>query len=115
MFKGPTGIPILLAILTPLAVLTSPGCYKADVTVPSGPYYTSTPEPSAQVAPAAANDRAGLLRENQQLRQRIAWLDQDNIRLDAKIHSLQKDQAEIQSDINRAAAQRDRYRQAAGK
>ena len=103
----------LAIALFSLGLLTAAGCFKADVTVPDIPY-VSSPPPPAHVVRADPDDRTDLLRENQQLRQRIAWLERDNARLDKKIRSLQNDQAEIQDDIDRAAAQRDRYRRALG-
>jgi len=101
----------LAIVLLSLGLLAVAGCFKADVTVPDVPY-ASSPPPPARIVKADPNDRTGLLRENQQLRQRIAWLEQDNARLDKKIRSLQNDQAKIQADIDRAAAERDRYRRA---
>jgi len=98
-------------VLLSLGLLTVAGCFKADVTVPNLPY-ASSPPPPARIVQAAPNDRTDLLRENQQLRQRIAWLEQDNARLDKKTRSLQNDQAKIQADIDQAAAKRDRYRRA---
>lgn len=94
-----------------LGLLTSSGCFKADVTVPEIPY-GSSPPPPAQVPKANPDDRADLLRENEQLRQRIAWLEQDSVRLEKKQRSLAKDLTEIQADIDKAAAERDRYRRA---
>ena len=101
-----------LAIVLPLlGLLTIAGCFKADVTVPDV-LYSSYSAPPAHIVKADPNDRTDLLRENQQLCQRIAWLEQDNARLDKKICSLQNDQAKIQADTDRAAAERDRYRRA---
>jgi hypothetical protein len=94
-----------------LGLLTVAGCFKADVTVPDVPYIPS-PAPPGNIVKANPGDRADLLRENQQLRDRVAWLEQDNARLDKKIRSLQNDQAKIQADIDRYAAERDRYRRA---
>ena len=105
MFRSLAIVPLLLGLLTVA------GCFKADVTVPDVPY-ASSPAPPAHIVKADPNDRTDLLRENQQVRQRIAWLEHDNERLDKKIRSLQNDQAKIQADIDRAAAARDRYRRA---
>lgn len=101
----------LAVLIFSLGLLTVAGCFKADVTVPDG-FYTSSPPPPASIVKADPGDRADLLRENQQLRQRVAWLEEDNARLDKKIRSLQNDQAKIQADIDRYAAERDRYRRA---
>ena len=101
----------LAAAILSLGLLTVAGCFKADVTVPDG-LYVPSPAPPANIAKANPADRADLLRENQQLRQRVAWLEQDNTRLDKKIRSLQNDQAKIQADIDRYAAERDRLRRA---
>ncbi len=107
-----TRMSMILAWVS-FGLLAVAGCFKADVTVPEIPYYGSSGSvPPANITRADPNDRCDLLRENQQLRDRIAWLEQDNSRLERKIRSLREDQAEIQADIDKAAAQRDRYKQA---
>ena len=53
------------------------GCYKADVQVPD---YGSwgQPPPPAIITPANPNDKADLIRENQELRDRLAWVENQN-------------------------------------
>jgi len=101
----------LAVVILSLGLLTAAGCFKADVTVPDVPY-ASSPAPPANIVKANPGDRADLIRENQQLRQRVAWLEQDSARLDKKVRSLQNDQVKIQADIDKYAAERDRYRHA---
>ncbi len=94
-----------------LGALVAGGCFKADVTVPEVPYSSPPPStPSAVIPSAVGGDRGDLLRENQQLRARVAYLQDENARLQRKQSSLQKDLGKIQADIDKAAAERDRYR-----
>ncbi|MCE5328692.1 MAG: hypothetical protein LLG01_20015 [Planctomycetaceae bacterium] len=101
-------------ILLCLGALVCGGCFKADVTVPEVPYSSPPPPtPSGVIPSAVPGDRGDLLRENQQLRQRVAWLQDDIARLQRKQDSLQKDLGKIQADIDKAAVERDRYRRIA--
>jgi hypothetical protein len=101
---------LLPCALLSLGLAMSPGCFQADVTVPDIPYASSPPP--ARIAKADPNDKADLLRENQELRQRVAWLEEDNARLERKQRGLAGDLAKIQADIDKTAAERDRYRRA---
>ena len=97
----------LLAVTVTLA-----GCFKADVTIPD--YGGGAPPPPAYVAPANPNSQADLARENQQLRERIAYLEQANRKASQKYADLEGDKTKLQSENARIASERDRYKQAAG-
>jgi hypothetical protein len=91
------------------------GCGKASVTIPDNYGIPGgSPPPPATIVPADANSHADLVRENQQLRARVAWLENQNRRSSGKYESLAKDEDEIRADMKKIAAERDRYRKEAG-
>jgi len=106
--------PILCISLLILAMGVLSGCVRVNAKAPEDIPWV-TPAPTASVPRAQPNSKADLLRENQQLRERIAWLDEQNRKL-AKEHSeLKSDKREIQADMAKIAAQRDRYLRARGR
>jgi len=74
-----------------------------------------SPPPPASIPRADPTSKADLLRENQQLRQRVAWLDEQNRKSARKYSELESDKREIQADMAKIAAERDRYLRAAGR
>jgi hypothetical protein len=99
----------LLAAMGSLA-----GCVKVDAKAPEGIGWGSPP-PAASIPSADPASKADLLRENQQLRQRVAWLDEQNRKLARKSGEVEADKREIQADMAKIAAERDRYLRAAGR
>lgn len=105
-------VPVLIVVVGGLLLLA--GCFKADVEVPQNiPLGRSAPP--AQVAQAPQNDQTGLARENQQLRERISYLQNQNLKHSRKYAELENDMNKVRDEINRLAAQRDRYKAAAGR
>ena len=91
------------------------GCVNVQAKAPEGMGSWGTPPPPASVAKASPNSKADLLRENQQLRDRVAWLENQNRKSCKKYSGLEKDKAEIRADMDKIAAERDRYRRQAGR
>jgi len=98
---------ILCLLLT--ACVALPGCFsfKGDVGVPEG--YGMAPTPTSSIPQANPNDKADLIRENQQLRERVAWLDNENRKDAGRYAKKENEVAEIQADMARIAAERDQY------
>jgi hypothetical protein len=90
------------------------GCVNVDAEAPESMGWGSPP-PQASIPRADPTSKADLLRENQQLRQRAAWLDEQNRKLAKKSGELESDKREIQADMAKIAAERDRYLRAAGR
>lgn len=105
---------ILCSSLLILAMGVLSGCVRVNAKAPENIPWV-TPAPSASIPRAEANSKADLLRENQQLRERIAWLDEQNRELAKKHSELESDKREIRADMAKIAAQRDRYLRAAGR
>ena len=103
---------VITAWVVLVAALDLPGCYKVDVKLPRG---VGDPPPTGAIAQADPANKTDLLRENRQLRQRIAWLDEENRDAAKEYAELENEQLEIQADIKRFAAERDRYRRALGR
>lgn len=106
-------IMLAVCLLLPLA-----GCFQGDVTVPDqvvigGREVYSSPPP-ALIAPANSNSPTDLRRENLELKNRIAWLQQQNEKSSRKYDNLGKDMADISADMAKISTERDRYRRAAG-
>jgi hypothetical protein len=105
---------MLLAAWT--AVLLSAfmaGC--AIVTVPDyGGASWGQPEPSAIVTQGNPNNKADLVRENTELRDRLAWVENRNRSLSRKYNDLADDMAKARQKTDQYAAERDRYKAAAG-
>jgi hypothetical protein len=88
------------------------GC--ATVTVPdyAGGSW-GRPEPSAAITPGNPNDKADLVRENTELRDRLAWVESRNRSLSRKYNDLADDMAKAREKTSQYAADRDRYKAAA--
>jgi hypothetical protein len=96
-------VSLLLAAMGGLA-----GCVKVDAHAPESIGWGSPP-PAASIPQADPSSKADLLRENQQLRQRVAWLDEQNRKLAKKSGEIEADKREIQAEMAKIAAERDRY------
>lgn len=108
---------ILLMALSILAMGTA-GCLKVDASLPKrisvgGNEVYSAPPP-ADIAPADPNSKADLIRENDQLRQRISYLENDIRKLSHKTQDQDHDIADIRADMQKIASQRDRYKRGGG-
>ena len=104
----------IFPVLLLLGAGLSAGCWQADVTVPSdislgGGDFLSSPPPS-HIPPADPNSAPDLRRENEQLRQRIAWLERQNAKSDKKYKDQAEELADIRADMAKVASDRDRYR-----
>jgi hypothetical protein len=89
------------------------GC--ATVTVPDyGGGSWGQPEPSGTITPGNPNNKADLVRENTELRDRLAWVVDRNRSLSRKYNDLPDDMAKVREKTNQYAADRDRYKAAAG-
>jgi hypothetical protein len=91
------------------------GCVNVDAKAPKNiPYVNASPAPSGSIAKANPSSKGDLIRENQQLRDRIAWLEEQNAKSAKKSRDLKNDKQDIQGDIDKVAAERDRYKRALG-
>jgi hypothetical protein len=108
------GKKILIAGLLLAASGSLAGCVNVDAKAPENMGWGSPP-PQASIPRADPTSKADLLRENQQLRQRIAWLDEQNRKLAKKSGEIEADKREIQAEMAKIAAERDRYLRAAGR
>lgn len=104
----------LIAFMVLGAGIGPTGCVKAPEKINIGTDYY-TPAPPATIAPADPNNPDDLARENQQLRDRLAYVQDQNRRARGKIADLDQDIAELQADIDKLARERDRYKAAAGR
>jgi peptidoglycan hydrolase CwlO-like protein len=104
---------ILIASLLLAAMGSLAGCVKVDAHAENIGW--GSPPPAASIPQADPASKADLLRENQQLRQRVAWLDDQNRKLAKKSGELESDKREIQAEMAKIAAERDRYLRAAGR
>lgn len=105
---------ILCGSLLLIAMGALAGCVRVNAKAPRDiPWYT--PAPPASIPRADPTSKADLLRENQQLRQRVAWLDERNRKSARKHGELESDKREIQADMAKIAAERDRYLRARGR
>ena len=89
------------------------GCVKVDAKAPEN-FSWGAPPPPASIPRADPASKSDLLRENQQLRERVGWLEEQDRKSAKKLADLEKDKREIQAEMNKIAAERDRYRRAAG-
>lgn len=89
------------------------GCVNVDAKAPEDISWGS-PSPPASIAKADPSSKSDLLRENQQLRERVAWLEEQNRKSAKKSKELENEKQDIQAEMDRIAAERDRYRRAAG-
>ena len=86
----------------------SAGCVTVDAKAPS--MDRSPPPATSSVTYAVDSDKADLLRENQQLRNRAAWLETENRKLADKSRSLDREIDELVRDIDRLESECDRFR-----
>lgn len=99
---------ILRGSLLLIAMGALAGCVRVNAKAPRNiPWYT--PAPLASIPRGDPTSKADLLRENRQLRERIAWLDEQNRKSTRKYGELESDKREIQADMAKIAAERDRY------
>jgi hypothetical protein len=105
---------LLCASLFLMGILLS-GCVNVDAKAPENIGSWSSPAPPASIPKANPGSKGDLLRENQQLRERIAWLEDQNEKSVKKSRDLKNDKQEIQGDMDKIAAERDRYKRAAGR
>ncbi len=98
----------LFMVAMPAAMVSLAGCVKVDAKAPENMGWGS-PAPAASIPQADPSSKADLLRENQQLRWRVAWLDEQNRKLAKKSGELENDNREIQTEMAKIAAERDRY------
>jgi hypothetical protein len=98
-------------VLVPLGV--GSGCMKVDVKAPEDISWGSPP-PAASIPKADPDSKSDLIRENHQLRERVAWLEEQNRRSANKSNELENEKQGVQSETDKLAAERDRYRRAAG-
>ncbi len=91
------------------------GCVSGTATVPdySGGSW-GQPEPPATITPASPNNKADLVRENYQLRDRLAWVVNQSQKQSKKYDDLGDDMAKVRQKRDQYAAERDRYKAAAG-
>ena len=97
-----------------LAAAATGGCYKADVKLPEN-IGIGSPPAGAAIVPADPASKADLLRENRQLRARAAWLDEQIRKAAKKYAKLENEQREVEDDMAKIAAERDRCLRAAGR
>ena len=103
----------LCASLLLTSICLPVGCIKVDAKAPENISWGSPP-PVASIPRADPGSKSYLLRENQQLRDRVAWLEEQNRKSARKSTELTGDKQDIQAEINKVAAERDRYKRAAG-
>jgi hypothetical protein len=104
---------LLCASLFLILMGLSAGCVKVEARAPENISWGSPPPP-ASIPQANPNSKGDLLRENQQLRDRVAWLEDQARKSDRKSKELAGDKQDIQADMAKIAAERDRYKRAAG-
>jgi hypothetical protein len=89
------------------------GCIRVDAKAPRDISW-GAPPPPASIPRADPTSKADLLRENQQLRDRVAWLENQSRKSAGKHREQEGDKQEIRADMAKLAAERDRYQRAAG-
>lgn len=105
--------PILCASLCLVLMGLVAGCLNVDAKAPESAFW-GRPAPTATIPQADRASKADLLRENQQLRERIAWLESQISKSAGKSRDLDQDKREVQAEMAKIAADRDRYKRAAG-
>jgi len=99
----------LMLLFAAAGVLVWAGCFNFHAEVPEPPGFGEAP-PSSDVRPADPNDKADVIRENQELRARNAWLERQIEGRRKKHHDLTRDQKSLQADIDRAKREQEQYR-----
>ena len=98
----------LMLLFAAAGVLVWAGCFNFHAEVPEPPGFGDAP-PSGDVRKANPTDKADVIRENQELRARIAWLERQIEGRQKKRDDLRRDQQNIQADIDRTQRERARY------
>jgi len=98
----------LMLSLAAMGVSVLTGCFKASVEVPDVPRW-GEPPPTSNVRPADSNDKTDVIRENQELRARNAWLERQIEGRQRKHADLLHDQKKLQDDIARTQRERARF------
>lgn len=83
-----------------LATLTLGGCFSFKGEIPSVPSW-GEPPPAGTIVTANPNSKPDVVRENQQLRDRVAWLEHQIQGRQNKVQKLQREQADIQREIDK--------------
>ena len=89
-------------------VLMLAGCFRLNAEVPEPPTLGGPP-PSGNIRPAHPDNKSDVVRENQELRARNAWLERQIEGRQKKRDDLRRDQQNIQADINRIQREKERY------
>ena len=98
----------LTVLLAAAGILVLAGCFRANVEVPEPPAFGGPP-PNGKIRPAKPDDKDDVIRENQELRARNAWLERQIEGRRKKHDDLRRDQQNIQADIDRVQRERARY------
>ena len=104
---------IVLAMGSVLILWNLAGCMQVDAPGYGGSW--GRPEPSAVITPANPNNKADMVRENGELRNRLEWVEYDNRKLARKYNELTDDIAKARNKRDQYAAERDQYRSGAPK
>jgi len=91
-----------------LATVTLGGCFSFKGSVPDVPGWGGPPPP-ATVVSADPNSKPDVIRENSQLRERVAWLEKQIQGRKNKVQKLQQDEANTRRDIDRLNGDLRRY------
>jgi len=91
-----------------VGVLMLTGCFRTSVEVPEPPGFGG-PTPTGNVRPANSNDKGDVVRENQELRARNAWLERQIDDRQKKHGNLRRDQEKLRDEIGRVQRERARY------
>ena len=91
------------------------GCATIDVPRAPDVYVGGGPPPPAAVAPADPNIPGDVQRENRALKARTAWLEDQIRRSNSKLRDQDEDIAKLRAEMNKLAAERDRYGREAGR
>lgn len=104
-----------VCLLAALAATLS-GCVSVKARPPESVHLGGTElysaAPPSQIPSADPSDMQDLQRENRQLRERIAWLEEQNRKSSRKYEKLGDEMDEIRHEMDRIAAERDRYKRA---
>lgn len=96
-----------------LAATAVAGCVNVKATAPERIGFGAPPPPST-IAKASPSDLQALRVENQQLRQRVDWLEKQVRDMDRKYKDKQREADKIRAETQQYAAERDRYKKALG-
>ncbi|MCL2701014.1 MAG: hypothetical protein FWE88_04905 [Phycisphaerae bacterium] len=97
----------LMVLLAAAGMLMSAGCFSFRAEAPE--LVVGSPPPD-RVHQADPNDKSDVIRENQELHARNAWLERQVEGRQKKHKELLRDQDNIQADIKRTQRETERYR-----